>query len=65
MGDFDNKLEDLGGRAKEAAGAASDNDSLRNEGRADQASAGLKDKLADAQEGLEDLIDKARGKDNV
>ena len=64
MGDFDNKMEDLGGRAKEAAGAATDNDSLRAEGRADQASAGLKEKLEDAKEGLEHLIDKARGKDH-
>lgn len=65
MGDFDNKMEDLGGRAKEATGAATDNDSLRNEGRADQASAGLKDKLEDAKDGVENLIDKARGKDHV
>jgi uncharacterized protein YjbJ (UPF0337 family) len=38
-----NKIEDLGGHAKEAAGKASGDKSTENEGKADQAKANLKD----------------------
>lgn len=38
----DNKLQDLKGQAKEKLGAATDNDRLQNEGKADQSSANLK-----------------------
>ena len=38
----DNKSEDLKGRAKEAAGAVTDDDELKNEGRADQAKSSVK-----------------------
>jgi uncharacterized protein YjbJ (UPF0337 family) len=38
-----NKIEDLGGRAKEAVGKASGDNDTRNEGRADQAKSSLKD----------------------
>ena len=38
-----NKIEDLGGRAKEAIGKAAGDHDTRNEGRADQAKASLKD----------------------
>jgi len=38
-----NKIEDLGGRAKEAIGKATKDDDTRNEGRADQAKSSLKD----------------------
>ncbi|SJM57032.1 CsbD family protein [Gulosibacter sp. 10] len=58
----ENKGEDLGGRAKEAFGAATDNDDLRREGKADQASASIKDKVEDVKEGVTDAIDKLRGK---
>ena len=44
---LDNKAEDLKGRAKEAAGAAVDDDSLKAEGEADQKKAGIKDKIED------------------
>lgn len=57
------KGEDLVGRAKEAAGALSDNDKLRNEGKADQAAAGIKEKIDDVRDGLTDAVDKMRGKD--
>ena len=50
-----NKAEDLKGRAKEAAGAATDNDELKAEGQSDQAKAGLKDKL-------DDVTDKIKAK---
>jgi uncharacterized protein YjbJ (UPF0337 family) len=38
-----NKIEDLGGRAKEAIGKATGDDDTRNEGRADRAKSSLKD----------------------
>jgi uncharacterized protein YjbJ (UPF0337 family) len=38
-----NKIDDLGGRAKEAIGRASGDPDTRTEGRADQARASLKD----------------------
>lgn len=38
-----NKIEDLGGRAKEALGKATGNEETRDEGRADQAKSALKD----------------------
>ena len=38
-----NKIEDLGGKAKEALGKATGDDDTRNEGRADQVKSSLKD----------------------
>ncbi|HWF30539.1 MAG TPA: CsbD family protein [Mycobacterium sp.] len=38
-----NKIEDLGGRAKEAIGKATGNDDTRAEGRADRTRSSLKD----------------------
>ncbi|WP_424463165.1 CsbD family protein [Pseudoclavibacter helvolus] len=54
-----NKSEDFGGRAKEAAGAVTGDESLKAEGRADQTKAGFKEKVEDvkdaAKEGLDNL----------
>jgi uncharacterized protein YjbJ (UPF0337 family) len=47
----DNKLEDLGGKAKEAAGKATGDDALRRQGERDQSKADLKqagEKVKDA-----------------
>ncbi len=38
-----NKIEELGGRAKEAVGKASGDENTRDEGRADQAKSSFKD----------------------
>ncbi|MDF2829451.1 MAG: CsbD family protein [Mycobacterium sp.] len=38
-----NKVDDLGGQAKEAAGHATGDESTKNEGKADQVKANLKD----------------------
>lgn len=46
-----NKIDDLGGKAKEAVGRATGDTSTKNEGKLDQAKASLKDageKLKDA-----------------
>ncbi len=49
---FSNKAEELKGRAKEAVGSATDDDDLKNEGKADQASSA-------AKKGAEKIKDKA------
>jgi uncharacterized protein YjbJ (UPF0337 family) len=41
--ELSNKVDDLGGKAKEAAGTLTGDDSTRNEGKLDQAKASLKD----------------------
>lgn len=38
-----NKIDDLGGKAKEALGRATDDESTKNEGKREQAEADLKD----------------------
>jgi uncharacterized protein YjbJ (UPF0337 family) len=57
----DDKVDDLKGRAKEAAGDLTDNDDLQREGKADQAGASIKDKVnkvADAVKGKVDDLKK-------
>lgn len=50
-------IDKLKGRAKETAGAATDNDELRAEGRVDQGKGGLKDKVDDVADKVKDAID--------
>lgn len=54
----ENKAEDLKGRAKEAAGAATDDEDLKNEGKLDQASAAVKDKAGDAVDKVKDVLNR-------
>ena len=56
----EHKGEELKGRAKEAAGAATDDKSLKNEGKADQASSSIKEKVEHAVDAAKD---KLTGKD--
>lgn len=49
MSDIKNTFDEAAGKAKEAAGEALDNESLANEGRADQAKAQVKDAVDDAK----------------
>jgi uncharacterized protein YjbJ (UPF0337 family) len=51
-GDFD----DAKGRLKEAAGALTDDDSLKNEGKVDQAAGTVKDKIGDAADTVKDVV---------
>lgn len=62
MGDIRNKAEDLGGKAKEALGDATDNRRLENEGKADQTRAQAKEKLSDAGEAVKEKTDEVLGK---
>lgn len=58
---IENKAEDLKGKGKEAAGAATDDNELRAEGRSDQSKASFKDageKVKDAADDVKDAFKK-------
>ncbi|WP_339018991.1 CsbD family protein [Corynebacterium simulans] len=61
MGDFENKKDGLVGKAKEAAGNATGNEDLANEGKADQVTSQAKDKVSDAVEGVKDKANEVIG----
>lgn len=46
----------LKGQVKEAAGAATDDDSLRNEGKADQHAGDIKQKVSDVVDSVKDKL---------
>ena len=50
-------IDEAKGRAKEAAGALTDDQSLKNEGKADQAGAKVKDIADKAKDKVEDAVD--------
>jgi uncharacterized protein YjbJ (UPF0337 family) len=52
-----NKAEDMGGKVKEATGSATGDDSLKDEGRADQASASVKDAGEHVKDAAKDVKD--------
>jgi uncharacterized protein YjbJ (UPF0337 family) len=54
---MDGKMDEMKGRAKEAAGDLTDDRDLQREGKADQASGKLKQKVEDAKDWVEDKID--------
>jgi uncharacterized protein YjbJ (UPF0337 family) len=51
------KADQIKGRAKEAAGAATGNESLKREGRTDQAASKVKGTLRNAEEKIEEGVD--------
>jgi uncharacterized protein YjbJ (UPF0337 family) len=53
----DEKVDEAKGRAKEAAGALTDDDELKREGKIDQGSSSIKEKLGDAIDKAEDVVD--------
>ncbi len=55
-------IDDAKGRAKEAAGALTDDDSLKNEGKADQAGAKVKDAVDTAADKAGDAVDAVKDK---
>ena len=57
MSDFENKKDEVLGSAKEKLGQATDNESLENEGKADQAKAGAKQKFEDAKDAVKQKVD--------
>ncbi len=56
------KSEDFGGRVKEATGTLTGDDDLKNEGKVDQASASVKDKVGDAADGIKGVLGKDKDK---
>ncbi len=56
------QAEDMKGRAKEAAGALSGDDRLKREGQVDQKAAAAKDKVKDAAEKVDEVIDNVKEK---
>lgn len=53
-----NSAEEFKGRAKEAAGALTDDDDLKEEGKIDQASAKVKDAVEDVVDKVKDVFTK-------
>jgi uncharacterized protein YjbJ (UPF0337 family) len=54
----DGTTDDLKGRAKEAAGDLTDDQSLKNEGKVDRATGSVKDKVGDAGDKVKDAVNK-------
>ena len=54
----DGTKDDLKGRAKEAAGDLTDDQSLKNEGKVDRATGSVKDKVDDASDAVKDAVNK-------
>lgn len=54
---LENKAQEVAGRGKEAAGAAMDDQSLKDEGKADQGKAKLKNKVEDAKDKVSKKVD--------
>ena len=49
-------IDEAKGRAKEAAGALTDDEDLKNEGKVDKAVSGIKDKVDDIADKVKDRI---------
>ncbi len=58
----DDRVDDLKGRAKEAAGDLTGNDDLQREGKADQAGASIKDKVNKVANAVKDKVDDLKKK---
>ena len=61
---MDKDLDQAKGRVKQAAGDLTDDKDLKREGKADEAAGKVKEGIDKAGDKLEDMVDKARGKDN-
>ena len=54
--------DDIKGRAKEAVGDLTDDDDLKNEGKADRAAGKVKDAIDKVEERAKDLVDDIKDK---
>lgn len=59
-----NKMDDLGGKAKEGLGKVTGNDEMESEGKTDQAKSSLKEGAREVKEGLEGVKDSLTGGDD-
>ncbi|MBM4483253.1 CsbD family protein [Rhodococcus hoagii] len=57
-----NKAQDLGGKAKEAAGKVTDDEDLKNEGKGDQVQSAVKDAGEKVKDAASTVKDKLTGK---
>ena len=57
-------MDNVKGKVKEAAGVVADDKGLEREGKRDQAGATIKEKLEDAKDKADELVDKAKDKLN-
>jgi uncharacterized protein YjbJ (UPF0337 family) len=64
MGSTEGKFDDAKGRAKEAVGDLTDDDSMKREGKVDRAGGTVKDKAADAADTVEGAVDKVKDRLN-
>ena len=55
-------FDEMKGRTKEAAGALTDDDDLKREGKGDQAAANAKEKIGDAADWAEEKVDNMKDK---
>ena len=58
----DDRIDDMKGRAKEAAGDLTGNDDLQREGKADQAGASIKEKVNKVADAVKDKVDDLKKK---
>jgi len=58
-----NKVDDLGGKAKEGLGKVTGDDELESEGKTDQAKSSLKEGAREVKEGLQGVKDGLTGGD--
>ena len=59
---MEDKMDDLKGRAKQAAGDLTDNEDLKREGQVDRAGAKVKEKLKDTENKGAELVDDVKHK---
>jgi uncharacterized protein YjbJ (UPF0337 family) len=57
---MEGKVDEMKGRAKEAAGDLTDRDDLKREGKADKAAGQVKDAAERAKDWVQDKVDDAR-----
>ncbi len=57
---MDNNLDQAKGRVKQAVGDLTDNNDLKNEGKADETAGKVKEFLEDAKDKAEDVVDKVK-----
>jgi uncharacterized protein YjbJ (UPF0337 family) len=62
MSEVENKVEQTKGHVKEAVSDLTDNDELRNEGKRDQASGKVKEKVERVTDKIEEGVDKVKEK---
>jgi len=62
VNDSSGRTDDLKGRAKEAVGDLTDNPDLKREGQTDRAAGKVKERLSEAKDKLEDVVDNVKDK---